>query len=339
MLDTVSRCPMCDGERFHARFSSVPDFVFHATDEHWTINQCESCDSLFLAERPDQEAIGRYYDRYYTHEGEADATAISGISIQSGHAKKLANSWRNHKYGSKRPSLGGIGVAAALAFPPLRSWIDAECRHLPIHRSSISPLHVLDVGHGDARFLRFVREIGHVAAGLEIDPKAVAQAKADGLDVHQGDIDSAISIWGESSFDYITLSHVIEHVHYPQHVVAVAARLLRPGGRLWIECPNPASRGLQHYGPRWRDLDPPRHLCIPSLRALQAAAKINGLSLEKRHSRPFVPFEVYPFSAQASGSSKRAGYLSAAGAEIASFADLDKHEWTTVTFIKSGEVS
>lgn len=339
MIENVSRCPMCNSENHRSRFESIPDFVFRATDERWTINQCRDCDSLFLAERPDQSTIGSYYDRYYTHEGEAGTTAISGISIQSGAAKKLANSWRNHKYHSTRPSFGALGVAAALAFPPLRGWIDAECRHLPTRRSSDPPLHVLDVGHGDARFLRFVREIGHTAAGLEIDPKAVAQARADRLDVHQGDIDAAISIWGEGSFDYITMSHVIEHVHYPQHVISVATRLLRPGGRLWIECPNPASRGLKHYGARWRDLDPPRHICIPSFRALQTVAEKNGLVQEQRHWRPFVPFEVYPFSAQASGSSKRAGYISATRAEVTNLADYDKREWTTVTFLKPGQAA
>lgn len=335
MLETISRCPMCGSDQQHRRFDAIPDFVFGATEERWTINECESCGSLFLAERPDEASIGRYYERYYTHENEADATPISGISIQSSMAKKLANSWRNYKYGSTRPSLGAVGVAAALAFPPLRGWIDAECRHLPTRRRGDPSLRVLDVGHGDARFLRFVREIGHTAAGLEIDPKAVAQARADGLDVHQGDIDAAIPIWGEGTFDYITMSHVIEHVHNPRHVIATAARLLRPGGRLWIECPNPKSRGLENYASHWRDLDPPRHLCIPSLSALEDVARENGLSLEKRHWRPFVPFEVYPFSARASGESSRRGYVSAARAEAANLIDHDRREWSTVTFVKA----
>jgi SAM-dependent methyltransferase len=335
MFETVSCCPMCLSTRYHRRFDDIPDFVFGATEERWSIDECDNCGSLFLAERPDESSIGPYYDRYYTHEDEADTTPISGISVKSGTAKKLANSWRNHKYGSSRPSLGAAGVAAALAFPPLRGWIDAECRHLPKRQFNDPPLHVLDVGHGDARFLRFVREIGHVAAGVEIDPKAVAQARVDALDVHQGNIDAALAIWGEGSFDYITMSHVIEHVHDPRRVIAAASRLLRLGGRLWIECPNPKSRGLDHYEARWRDLDPPRHLCIPSLAALEGVAKENGLALEKRHWRPFVPFEVYPFSAKAKGDSARRGYAAAAVAEAANALDRDHREWSTVTFIKT----
>jgi 2-polyprenyl-3-methyl-5-hydroxy-6-metoxy-1,4-benzoquinol methylase len=334
LLETVLRCPMCDCASHHTRFNALPDFVFRATDEHWRIEKCDECYSLFLASRPRVDAIGRYYQRYYTHENESDSAAISGISVQSGFAKKLANSWRNQKYGSTRPSLGLIGVAAVLASPPLRHWIDAECRHLPGKSSTKRPLRVLDVGHGDGRFLKFVKEIGHEAMGLEIDPKAVEQARAAQLDVHQGDIDAATSIWGEGFFDYITMSHVIEHVHHPRAVIGTASRLLSPGGQLWIECPNPEARGINQYGGRWRDLDPPRHLCIPSRKALLSVAAEHDLALGEEHYRPFVPFEVYPFSSLAQGHSKAAGYRRAARAELLNVFTRRKREWLTLTFTK-----
>ncbi|SNT10134.1 Methyltransferase domain-containing protein [Sphingomonas laterariae] len=331
---TVSVCPMCGSGAQHNRFTAVPDFVFGATDERWSIDQCDRCESLFLANRPDKSLIGRYYERYYTHENEAETPAISGISIQSGMAKKLANSWRNHKYGSRRPSLGIAGVVMALVFPPLRGWIEAECRYLPDKASPNQALRVLDVGYGDGRFLKFAKEIGHGAAGLEIDPKAVEQARAEGLDVHQGDIETALSIWGAGYFDYITMSHVIEHVYDPCGVIATASKLLKPGGRLWVECPNPKARGVDYYGARWRDLDPPRHLCIPSLEALRACAAENGFTLERRHHRPFVPFEVYPFSARASGRTARTGYFKAAVAEVIGLFHPKRQEWLTLTFRK-----
>lgn len=334
MIETVSRCPMCGGEARHRLFDAVPDFVFRATDERWPVDECDGCGSLFLARRPDQASIGRYYERYYTHGDGTEAPAISGLSVRSGAAKKLANSWRNARYGSARPSLGGVGVAAARLFPPLRGWIDAECRHLPVDPAERRPFSVLDVGHGDARFLQFVKEIGGEAAGVEIDPKAVEQARSAGLDSHQGDIDAAAAIWGEGRFDYITMSHVIEHVHEPRHVVATASRLLKPGGRLWIECPNAKAAGRERYADRWRDLDPPRHLCIPSFDALRTVAEEQGLTLEHRHRRPFVPFEVYPFSAVASGRSARSGYRKAASAELAGLFRPERREWLTLTFRK-----
>lgn len=334
MNETITVCPMCGSDKHERLFEAVPDFVFRATDERWSIDRCGACQSLYLPSRPDTASIGRYYERYYTHDNEAETPAISGIAVKSGLAKKLANSWRNYRYGATRPSLGMAGVLAAHLFPPLRRWIDAECRHLPPQAAGQRDFRVLDVGHGDARFLKFVQEIGCEAAGVEIDPKAVAQARSERLDVHQGDIDAAVSIWGTEQFDYVTMSHVIEHVHDPRHVIGAASRLLKPGGRLWIECPNPHARGLELYGNRWRDLDPPRHLCIPSLEALQAAAAEQGLRLEQRHRRPFVPFEVYPFSAAASGKSSRSGYITAIWSEIAGLFDARRREWLTLVFLK-----
>lgn len=335
MLETVSACPMCESVRHQLRFEDVPDFVFSASDERWKIEECSDCGSLFLPQRPDVASIGRYYEQYYTHDDEENGTAISGISVQSGLAKKLANSWRNHKYGTVRPSLGALGAAIVAANPLLRGWIEAESRHLPVRTPGAAPLRVLDVGHGDARFLRFVREIGCQAAGVEIDPKAVAQAQADGLDVVQGDIDAALDKWGAGSFDYITLSHVIEHVHDPRHVFGVAEKLLRSGGRLWIECPNPAARGLRIYRARWRDLDPPRHICIPSFKAMRMVAEEHGLDVEGCYTRPLVAFEVYPFSARASGRSNRSGYFNALRAEVANSFRNGSREWQTVTFRKA----
>lgn len=326
---------MCKSQDFALHLAKVPDFVFAATEERWDVNKCESCKSLFLAGRPDRASIGRYYQRYYTHSDEADTASISGISIQSGAAKKLANSWRNHLYKVDRPSFGWAGVAMISAMPPLQKWIDAECRHLADATDAPRKLRVLDIGHGDGRFLKFVQEAGHEAHGVEIDPKAVEQARKLGLDSRQGDIDAALAEWGEGTFDYLTMSHVIEHVHDPVHVIQAANRLLKPGGYLWIEWPNPEAPGLHRYGSFWRDLDPPRHICIPSLNALQKVAAEEGFELCRSYRRPFVPFEVYPFSARAQGKSKAQGYLDAAIAEVKGTFSSRNKEWLTVSFRKS----
>ncbi len=336
MIEDVLSCPMCGARDHHRRFDDVPDFVFNATGEKWAIDQCDRCGSLFIARRPSRDTIGRYYEHYYTHDADAEVQPISGIAVQSSAAKKLANSWRNFRYGSTRSSFGVAGVALAIIFSPLRRWIDAESRHLPAGSARSRRLDVLDIGYGDGRFLRFAAEIGHRAAGVEIDPKAVERARRGSIDVHQGDIDTAAAVWGSDQFDYITMSHVIEHVHDPRHVIGVASRLLRPGGRLWIECPNASALGLAHYGSRWRDLDPPRHLCIPTLGALAQVAANAGLKLERQHRRPFVPFEVYPFSAVASGQSAKAGYRRAIWAEIVAQFRPRQREWLTLTFAKPG---
>ena len=67
---------------------------------------------------------------------------------------------------------------------------------------------------------------------MEVDPVAVEAARASGLDVRLGDTQRAIEIFGIESFDYITLSHVIEHVFEPRETLVNLRKLLRPGGRV-----------------------------------------------------------------------------------------------------------
>lgn len=333
-IESVDACPMCASRERSSRHADMPDFVFHASDEHWAVVQCAACASLYLPRRPDLASIGRYYDRYYTHTSAPDSAPISGIAVQSSWLKRLANSWRNARYGTSRPSLGPLGALALVVAWPLRQWVHAECRHLPPRPAGGRTARVLDVGFGDGRFLRFAAEAGWDAHGMEIDPKAVAAARASGLQVHQGDIGAALARFGPDSFDYLTMSHVIEHVHQPREALAAARALLRPGGTLWIETPNPESFGHRIFGDRWRDLDPPRHLCLSTREALVAATGRCGLPLAAEHHRPFVPFEVFPFSAAASGRPYRglAGRLQCAGYELLSLLRPQRREWLTLSF-------
>ena len=130
-LQNVMQCPACESTRRSLLHSNVPDFVFHASDETWNIVRCEDCASLYLSQRPSPDAIGRYYQRYYTHVQAPDSQTISGIAVHSSALSRLANSWRNVRYGTHRPSLGYVGALVMVMLTPLRRWVDAECRHIP----------------------------------------------------------------------------------------------------------------------------------------------------------------------------------------------------------------
>lgn len=323
--------------------ANVPDFVFRTSGELWTILSCTDCASLYLRERPDTASIGAYYKTYYTHQRSEAGPSISGIQLSSSILQRMANSWRNHRYGTQRDSLGDLGILMMLMMPPLRAWIDAESRHIPPRSARPATFRVLDVGCGDGRFVRFAQEAGCQSIGMEVDPKAVERAQQLGLDIHYGDAARALEMFGPSSFDWITLSHVIEHVHQPRQTLKILHDLLRVDGRLWIETPNPRSLGHRVFGDRWRDLDPPRHLCLLSRNAIIEAAFQSGLSLVAEHLRPFVPFETFPFSAAARNTgtspdtkaSWRVRLLSLA-CEVGSKFDSDGREWLTLIFARSG---
>lgn len=54
-----------------------------------------------------------------------------------------------------------------------------------------------------------------------------------------GDIDhDGLSQFTDSSFDFVILSHVIEHVANPIELLAQISRITRPGGKLVLACPD-----------------------------------------------------------------------------------------------------
>ena len=66
--------------------------------------------------------------------------------------------------------------------------------------------------------------------------------------------------WPETSFDAITLYHVLEHVHAPSTYLGRIARLLAPDGVVLIAVPNFRSWERRLFRERWTWLDVPIHL-------------------------------------------------------------------------------
>jgi SAM-dependent methyltransferase len=102
---------------------------------------------------------------------------------------------------------------------------------------------VLDLGCGRGELLLMLREAGVEASGIEADPAVAQAARRRGLDVIEGDVLEALRRQPDASRGAVTAIHLFEHLD-PSAVVAVVAeirRVLRPGGLLVVECPNPHS--------------------------------------------------------------------------------------------------
>jgi SAM-dependent methyltransferase len=141
---------------------------------------------------------------------------------------------------------------------------------------------VLDVGFGDASFLRTMRAGGWDTAGIEINEAAVAAARSSGLDVALCAVEEAP--FEAESFDAITLNHVIEHLHDPVGSLRACFRLLRRNGVLWLATPNIDSPGSRRFERSWFGLDPPRHLVLFDIRSLDHVLSKAGF-VEVRHRR------------------------------------------------------
>ena len=175
--------------------------------------------------------------------------------------------------------------------PGARRALDLEFRFLPRPRPGAR---LLDVGVGDGSFLVRAREAGWQASGVDIDPVVVANAGYRALDVLQGGLERHAGSAG--CFDAITMNHVIEHLHRPTETLALAFRLLKDGGRLWIETPNIDSFGHAAYGAHWRGLEAPRHLVVFSARALEHALRSAGFSDWRHIHRPEIAAPIFSAS-------------------------------------------
>ena len=174
-----------------------------------------------------------------------------------------------------------LGVLVAWLMPNYRALLDAGGRHLPKQPKG----RLLDVGCGNGDFLQFAQRAGWEAIGVEPDPKAVEVARARGLTVHLGGLETLHTV--SEAFDGITLNHVIEHVHHPRATLEQCYRLLRHGGWLWLETPNLDAHGHAHYGENWVGLDIPRHLVVFTDRALMRLLQEVGFMRIER--LPYYP--------------------------------------------------
>jgi 2-polyprenyl-3-methyl-5-hydroxy-6-metoxy-1,4-benzoquinol methylase len=96
---------------------------------------------------------------------------------------------------------------------------------------------VLDVGCDTGQFVMSIaRQYGVVPVGLDVARRAVASAKAAGLEAYHCTLEQAPA--NVSDFPLITAIDVIEHVpDVPGFFRELAARL-RPGGVAYVETPN-----------------------------------------------------------------------------------------------------
>ncbi|MGE5235457.1 MAG: class I SAM-dependent methyltransferase [Acidobacteriota bacterium] len=100
---------------------------------------------------------------------------------------------------------------------------------------------VLDLGCGRGELLEVLGRDGIAAAGIDSDPAMVEACRRRGLAVTQSDAVGALREVTEGSLGAVCAIHLLEHLPAASWmaVVELAARALRRGGLLIVECPNP----------------------------------------------------------------------------------------------------
>ena len=149
---------------------------------------------------------------------------------------------------------------------------------------SADGMRVLDIGCGRGEWLSLLQQVGVRAAGVDSHTAFVEAGRAQGLDIVEGDgVDHLCSL-PANSLDLVTAFHLIEHLDIETVLTLVAAahNVLRVGGCLLLETPNPTN--LQMAACDFYN-DPTHRALPPALTAFLVSA--SGFDdVEVRHLHP-----------------------------------------------------
>jgi 2-polyprenyl-3-methyl-5-hydroxy-6-metoxy-1,4-benzoquinol methylase len=168
-----------------------------------------------------------------------------------------------------------LGYGGDPGLDAARLWLTARrLRSLVPHGTS-----VFEIGYGSGALLRRFLDTGWSIGGVDagqlevgVDPEVVRRGA-----LVQGELETLDPVAG---YDLVVGVHVLEHLRDPAAGLAVAYRLLRPGGVLALITPTADSAGARWFGAAWWLLEDPTHLRFfspDSARRALAAAGFTGI--------------------------------------------------------------
>ncbi|WP_175753031.1 class I SAM-dependent methyltransferase [Burkholderia ambifaria] len=121
-----------------------------------------------------------------------------------------------------------------------------------------------DLGCGRGEWLELMAEQGLTPFGVDLDAGMLQACEERGLPATQGDAVAYLKTLESESQVVVSAFHVVEHISFEQlqTVVSEALRVLRPGGLLILETPNPENIAVATNN---FHLDPTHQKPIPSL--------------------------------------------------------------------------
>jgi SAM-dependent methyltransferase len=148
---------------------------------------------------------------------------------------------------------------------------------------------LLDVGCSIGLFLDLARGRGWDGVGIEFAPRALTYARDEyGLEVLDVPLEEAG--FEPASFDAVGLLSVLEHTNDPRRMLADVARVLRPGGAVFVVVPNVESLACRVLHERARTFDGRNHLVYFSPSTLRDCLDRSGFDT------PYVATKVSSFT-------------------------------------------
>lgn len=155
----------------------------------------------------------------------------------------------------------------------------------------------LDVGTGDARFPQAAKEVLPYTAFDGLDPthRVLHARVAERIDeAHVGVLtDSRITARLRTRYDVVSMLRHLELTPDPRAELRAALAVLRPGGHLIVELPNPRSLLALLLGAAWIPQSPHGHLHLLPMRTLHEELRSLGCTIVATDRRtPHIPYDL-----------------------------------------------
>jgi len=248
-------CGVCQGEQTSEGYETREMMFGLRTRFHYA--QCAGCGSLWLMDPP-SDFSSYYPEKYYSF-----MTRNGGLK---GRFKEYMRTKRDRTYFGSHSPLGGF-----LAERYRDSAIQSVAKlNVGFHAR------ILDVGCGGGKLLQQMAALGFTnLAGVDPFVRNNDQNTDNGVKIHKCQLEDLV---GEK-YDVVMFHHSLEHVADPAGTLLAAGRLLAARCKCLVRLPVVA-RAWEQYKTNWVQLDPPRHMWVPTERAMRKLAESAGFRVD-----------------------------------------------------------
>jgi SAM-dependent methyltransferase len=274
----VGACPLCGATACSFMFRA-PDRL-HGIPGEFTYRRCQSCRTVFQDPKVVIDDLSLCYPAaYFTHQSpDVSSTPIATTAASQTDFKLRAQLRRAVMAAVRQAPMSGLigqfgGVLAKSRRLRERAFYGLMDEMLPFKPGAAR---ALEVGCGAGQLLKALTRAGWQAEGVEWDETAAEIARrTSGRRVMVGDFQKASLPF--AAYDLVVLHHVLEHLPDTTGCLRKISDILAPGGRAVLIYPNIESLGALIYREDWFPWEAPRHLVLPTARAIRKAADNVGL--------------------------------------------------------------
>ena len=215
-------CDICECNNYSLLFKAR-DYRFGRKEEY-SVVKCNNCGLVYINPRPTAESMWKLYESCYT----PDDKPLILPQIETRRIKKILKKIWHRINGQYHDGI--IAKAGG---------------------------RILDVGCSVGSLLLPLKQKGNEVYGIELNSKSVKACNKIGLNVFCGILEKAN--FPDEFFDTVIMSQTIEHFPSPRNSLKEIRRILKPGGKLYIFCPNVGSYLSKFFGRYWHGWHIPFH--------------------------------------------------------------------------------